>query len=384
MEKLRVLHLITDLGKGGAERYLLDLCAAWSRNPTIEFKIASLYNLNLHEEETSLFDVRYLDYKTFSLRNKNQNAKFHEILAEFKPHVIHTHRFLAEFLSSYSIDQSILYVCHGHDNMVQFNKVPFRFSKNWLIQYIEKRWLWNKKYKIVPTYFLANSKHTYDFFRLNVPKKQKENVTLFPLGFDYDKFLNNRERQIDPTKPIKLLNVGSFQQKKNQGFVIQICMELLKLNIPFEFHLVGDGPEYENVQSLVLESELTKYIHFHGIQHDVKAFYDDADIYIHTAIYEPFGLVLLEAMASGLPVITLNGKGNADIIEDGKNGFLINSQFPSLFADKINLIANDRVLYSSISNYGKKFSQQYAIPNKALELIDFYRDKLIRREAKSE
>ena len=77
------------------------------------------------------------------------------------------------------------------------------------------------------------------------------------------------------------------------------------------------------------------YINFHGNVKNVKEHLSESNIYLHTATYEPFGLVILEAMAAGLPVITLNGKGNKDFIEQGVNGFIHANQDVELFANNI-------------------------------------------------
>ena len=59
------------------------------------------------------------------------------------------------------------------------------------------------------------------------------------------------------------------------------------------------------------------------------------EVYIHSAKYEPFGLVLVEAMAAGLPVIALDAGGNRDIVEDGVNGYLLPKDTnPKVFAEK--------------------------------------------------
>jgi glycosyltransferase involved in cell wall biosynthesis len=74
---------------------------------------------------------------------------------------------------------------------------------------------------------------------------------------------------------------------------------------------------------------------FEGNVNNVEQYLWDADIYVHTATYEPLGLVLLEAMAAGLTVVTLDGGGNRDLMIDGKNGYLLYDENQNLFVDKI-------------------------------------------------
>src|SRR5690606_19406443 len=118
---IKILFLITDLGKGGAERYLIDLCNELENYNHIEYRIGSLFNNNQNEEFTENFPIIYLDYSTFSLIRKNENPKLKNLIEEFKPNIIHSHRYLGEFITSYYVDKKIKYVCHGHDNMIQFS-----------------------------------------------------------------------------------------------------------------------------------------------------------------------------------------------------------------------------------------------------------------------
>ena len=109
-----------------------------------------------------------------------------------------------------------------------------------------------------------------------------------------------------------------------------------------------------------------------GIQHNVDEWYKNSDVYIHAATYEPFGLVFLEAMASGLPIVSLDGKGNRDIIENGKNGWIIDEPNALEFADKIIKSLENTEVYKQISTYAISFSKQFDLRVKNEELFKFY------------
>jgi len=78
-------------------------------------------------------------------------------------------------------------------------------------------------------------------------------------------------------------------------------------------------------------------------------------------------------MAAGLPVVTLDGKGNRDIIEQGKNGFMIYKQSAELFADKIIELIKNKELYQSMSAYAVEFAKKYDIKEYVDKLIDLYK-----------
>lgn len=372
--KYRILFLITDLGKGGAERFLLDLCKELQSYDNIEFKIGSLLENNQNEEYTKEFSVANLYYKPFSLFKKHEEIPYKNLLETFKPNIIHTHRFLAEFLSSYYVDKNIKYVCHAHDNMEQFNKFSLKIllNKRLFCQYIEKKHLFKYKYNNSDTYFIANSKHTESFLKNVLPKKVQNQVYIIYYGFNYEKFYFKKERSLVNGQKIKILNVGSFQAKKNQMFLVEIAEELKRRNFFFEMYLIGDGETRDEIKSEITKKGLDQCVLLPGIINNVEDWYKSCDIYLHSAYYEPFGLVFMEAMAAGLPVITLDGKGNRDIIENDRNGYLFFEQKKEVFANKIIELTMSSEKYTSISNFAKEFSARFDSKIKNRELIDFY------------
>ena len=112
----------------------------------------------------------------------------------------------------------------------------------------------------------------------------------------------------------------------------------------------------------------------------MEDWYKSAHLYLHTAWYEPFGLVFLEAMAAGIPVVSLNGKGNTDILEDGKTGFVLQAEDPEKFADTIISLILNKQTYKAVAEAGQQYSKRFDKTVKTKELIDFYQRLLQRKE----
>ncbi|RYM33913.1 glycosyltransferase [Brumimicrobium glaciale] len=378
MKKINILFLITDLAKGGAERFLVDLCNDLINNPEFEICIGSLFPANLFPELDQRIRVEQLNYQSFSFKGKNECPKYKKLLADFQPDIIHSNRFLGEFLSSYYVDPSIKYVCHGHDNMVQLKRLDAQTfaSKEKTLNYFERQWLYFKKYKKVPTHFIANSTHTFDYYTNILPRRQRGNVKLIQYGFDYNKYKIEKPKSISSHGKIRMINVGSYQKKKNQRFFIDVAEELISRGIDFEINLIGDGGLRKSVEEEISSKKLEGFIKVRGIQHNVEKWYAESDIYVHAATYEPFGLVFLEAMSAGLPTITLDGKGNRDIIENDKNGYLLDESNAVQFADKIIEYAQDKEKYTAMSKFAQEYAKQFDVSIKNEELINFYKSIL--------
>lgn len=374
---LRVLHLITDLGKGGAERFLLDLCRALRTRPDIEVVIGTLYDDNRWGALAADLPIVPLGYDTFSFTGGHHCPEYRRLLDDFRPHVVHTHRFLAEFLSSQDVSDDVAYVCHGHDNMVQLaNAGPGTLlRRERLTNWLEKRWLIRKKYRRTRTAFVANSSHTLAYYRRVLPRSMRDDVRLIPYGFDHRRFRTSGIRIPGPDEPLRIVNVGSFQDKKNQGFLVDIARTLRGDGVDFTMDLLGDGPNRQLVQAAVDEHGLGDVVSLPGNVDHVEEWMWRSHVYVHTAWYEPFGLVLLEAMAAGLPCVILDGKGNRDVIREGENGYLIDRQDPAAFSDRIRALAADPERYTAMAGSARDFAGGYDIHGAADRFVAFYRER---------
>ena len=380
--KIRILFLITDLGKGGAERYLIDLCEELRKHPNIDFILATLLPNNDYEHLTQHFKIEQLGFQPFSFRSNNENECYQRLLKEFKPHIVHTHRFLAEFLSSYYVNRDIVYVCHGHDSMVQLIKPKLSdfFSKQKVFNAWERYLLIRNKYRKALNYFIANSDDTWRFFKKNLPSFMQKQIRYIPLGFNYERFYSGYKTIAPGGRKIRILNVGSFQEKKNQRFLIDIALQLRSRNVDFEITMIGTGEHFNSIRGLVAKHKLAENVSMPGMIHNVEEWYKSSDLYVHTAYYEPFGLVLLEAMASGTPVISLDGKGNRNLIENGVTGFMIKEQDAAKFAERIQTLIGDEKLYQHLSKKGVAFSKEFDARERTKELILFYQEILSSRD----
>ena len=241
-----------------------------------------------------------------------------------------------------------------------------------LTNFYEKYYLL-KRYKINGgNHFISISQDTNNFASQVLPKKYKYHY--LKNAINYNKF--NNENLKSKKGNLQLINIGSFQAKKNQTFLIDIAQTLKENKIKFHLTLVGDGNLRKAVERKVTDLELENEVSFTGNIPNVQDYLSKSDIYIHSAFYEPFGLVLLEAMASGLPVVTLDGKGNRDIIEEGKNGYMIYEQDAEKFANTIIKLWNNKKKMEEISRYANEYAKQYDIVNYVDKLLLLYQNAI--------
>jgi glycosyltransferase involved in cell wall biosynthesis len=373
MYKTKILHIIPNLKKGGAERLVTDIVRELDARLELEIRLVIFHD----EIEYDIRDIKYLIYLipssiklSLSKKSSYKINGLQSFIDDFSPDIIHTHLFEAEIVSRSCYYPKAKWFSHCHDNMRQFANFSIRtfIDKQKLVEYYEKRYLLRQYKNNTGTNFIAISNYTKKYFQNTISKYP---ISLLHNAIDYNKFKKSENSQ-KQKKDLTITNTGSFVNKKNQAFILDIAQELKLKNIDFKIDLLGDGP---NKSKLVVKSKqlgLENNLFFHGNVNNVEEFLWKSDIYLHTATYEPLGLVLLEAMAAGLPVITLDGKGNRDLIVEGKNGYMIFDQDPQLFADKIIEVWNDKPKYEEMSKYAQEYAKQYDINPYVEKLLALY------------
>jgi glycosyltransferase involved in cell wall biosynthesis len=172
-------------------------------------------------------------------------------------------------------------------------------------------------------HFLAISEDTQAYLKTVLPSAMHSRIALLKNAIPLHRFSHPQRAEWIPGSPLRLINVGSFVPKKNQKLAVLVLQELLNLGLDAQLILAGDGPLKAEVQEQVRTLGLSEKVFFLGNITDIELQYKEADLYLHTAWEEPFGLVLIEAMASGLSVVALDAGGNRELISDGRTGRLL-------------------------------------------------------------
>ena len=156
----------------------------------------------------------------------------------------------------------------------------------------------------------------------------------------------------------RVLFVGRFEEQKNIGELISIW-QLVHLKFPdWKLDMYGDGSLWEKYKNEV--DALNINIEIHKPTAQIMNVYRNSSIFVLTSLYEPFGLVIPEAMSCGLPVVTFDCPyGPADIITDGVDGFLIRHRSIEDFAEKVCLLMENPELRVKMGKAGIVSSMRY-------------------------
>ena len=153
--------------------------------------------------------------------------------------------------------------------------------------------------------------------------------------------------------PVRLLYVGRLTYQKGVDIFIQ-ALHKLKSEIQFEVELVGDGNARRSLERMVQQFGLVDRLHFAGWldPSEIPPRYQQADIFVLPSRDEGMANVILEAMASGLPVIATNIAGNTDLVRHGANGLLVPPDSPEKLADAISELINKVELRQRMGSLG--------------------------------
>lgn len=145
------------------------------------------------------------------------------------------------------------------------------------------------------------------------------NIPIIPNGVDPEKF---SEVQHDWAKP-RILSVGRVVYQKGYDLAL-LALAGLK-DLEWEWRIAGDGPQLSSLQTMIDENDLQERVSFLGWQtvDQLKKQYTEANIFLFPSRHEGMPNAVLEAMASGLPVIATRIAGNEELIVDGETGALV-------------------------------------------------------------
>jgi glycosyltransferase involved in cell wall biosynthesis len=204
----------------------------------------------------------------------------------------------------------------------------------------------NRAYQMLYDIFLLPSFKNYINFAFckttraqqHLKNKGYNNTHVVPVGLDTEAFQTmsplDWKQELSITEKKILLYIGIFENRRNIIFLIDLAKNLA-IN-DYDLILIGKGPLLEQAIKKISDEKINN-VHILGElkQSELISLYQIADFFLLASSYEIYGMVILEAMYFGCPVISTKTAGAEDIIEPGKNGFIINELDTAKWADVI-------------------------------------------------
>ena len=156
----------------------------------------------------------------------------------------------------------------------------------------------------------------------------------------------------------RVIFVGRADAQKGFQYLREIWGKVSFRHPDWQLHIYGEGLERPENRCLVPQGE---NVFVHPQTDEILTCYQDSSVLILTSVYEPFGLVMPEAMSCGIPVVAFNCPyGPAEVITDGKDGFLVDCFDTDAFADRLSTLMDDEKLRIQIGQAGIVSAQRYS------------------------
>jgi len=171
-----------------------------------------------------------------------------------------------------------------------------------------------------------------------------------------------------------LVSVARMAREKNLDFLIEGVRKVFaSIEEPVHCLLVGDGPERSRLEAKVSDLGLSSRIHFAGQMDptDTVLAYLAADLFVFSSTSETQGMVLVEAMAGGCPVVAVNASGVYDVVEDGVNGYKV-PESTDIWALTIVRLLQDRARLETLAANCRKFARKYSEKRIAEKVLNLY------------
>lgn len=205
----------------------------------------------------------------------------------------------------------------------------------------------------------------------------EDKIKVIPNGVNPDEFFFTKKEKMRLRKKFGfskddkiLLFIGRDLKRKGLEYVLRALSLVKEKNVK----LIVCGGDDQYHRGIVRELNQEDRVIFTGHVKNVPEYCAVSDVFVFPTFYEGFSLATLEAAASGLPIVTAVANGTEDLIEEGKNGFLLKSRTPEAIADKINLLLGDEKLRIRMGRNARKTAvEKYSfnkIANQILEFID--------------
>ncbi len=200
-------------------------------------------------------------------------------------------------------------------------------------------------------------------------------ISVIPLGFPPADFTLKPREENDK---FHIVSMGRMAKVKGYDILIKAVEILKEKKENVYLTLIGDGQERANLEKLTFGSDLKNYVKFTGwVMGEEKFQYLSAnDLYVMSSLHEGFGVVLLEAMTCGLPIVATNEGGQTDIIEHDKNGLLVRPGNAEEIAEAILSMKQNANKRHTIGEYNKEYVKKYWISNTAKQYVELFKEAI--------
>lgn len=315
MKKIKVVHIVPMLSPGGAERVAVHIVRSLNRQRYEPVVISFTGQLDCdldHLLEEAGIEVRYLgkrpgfDYRMYS--------RLHPVLRDCRPDIVHTHLHVLRYALPFLLLLKQASLLHTVHNLAEREIEP---RARWIQRYAfnhgvvpvavanEVAVSLERLYRIQPCRVILNGIPTDRYARPQIPRKHW------------------RAREGFCDEDVLFVCAARFAPQKNHALLLKAFAQGPASDPNAHLVLVGDGALREQTEQQAGALSLARQVHFLGLRTDIPDVLGAMDVFVLSSDYEGNPLSVMEAMASGLPVVSTGVGGVSDLVQSGKEGLIV-------------------------------------------------------------
>jgi phosphatidylinositol alpha-mannosyltransferase len=283
-----------------------------------------------------------------------------DLLAEHKFDILHFHEPFVPFLSPTVLDQS------DTVNIATFHAFGGFSPSYW----VGKRFAGRLNAKLHGR--IAVSGAARHFISRYFPGEYR----IIPNGVDLDRFADAEPFDELRDGTVNILFVGRFEERKGLIHLLRAYHRLRKRHVDARLLIIGSGPKQREYQRFVGLRQIRDVEFLGRVSDDAKArYFASADIFCAPATgQESFGIVLLEAMAAGVPIVASDIHGYKNVVQRGTQGLLVEPRNHRALAAALYRLSNDADLRHRMGEEGRAKAPEYSWDRVTEQIVDFYRE----------
>ena len=296
----------------------------------------------------------------------------------FRPDIIHVHHpFWLGSLGLYMgrwLRIPVVYTYHTRlEHYAHFVPLPGLLFRNLISHFLIRRFSNKCQGVVVPTHSAE------EYLRVI---GVTTNTCVQPTGIDVaryrdvnpDRLAALRHRHSIGPDEMVLVSVSRISREKNIEFMLAALARLQARDLPaFRLLLIGDGPARTHIEARIKALNLTKRVVMMGAvpPEEMPLYYHLGDIFVFASKSETQGMVILEAMSAGLPVVAVRSSGIDDVVREGRNGYKT-AENTDAWSGRLAELMQDRALRERLGEQAQAFAKDYDVGAFARRIHDFY------------
>lgn len=381
MEKIKVIEVIADAGLGGGAQNVLGILSHLDQTKFEIFLICPKGVLSKEADKIHRLKVFEVEMKSkldlvamFQIKNIIQKIRAYR--DPFGPIAVHSHGARANLLTRLVLPRGIssVYTEHSYVEGYHLKSRVNEFFQKYFLRRLNKR-----TNKIV-----AVSSPVANFL-IDNDLARPDQVVVIPNAVDIDGLMKTTKTKAINVgnKSVVIGTIGNLNKQKGHEYLIEAMKSILIRYPQATCEILGEGDQRIMLEEQIVSNKLEHHVTLFGQKKDTAKYLKNWDVFVLPSIAETFGIVILEAMASGLPVVASRTGGIIDIIENKRNGLLVKPRDSQGLATAILEIIDHPVEAAKFKRAGLQTIKRFDWSNVIKEIEKVYTDVVSAEKTES-